>query len=458
LKGEFALFKLKGNEKGEKSWILMKKNDEHATEEDVKLQNKSVKSGKTLAQVAEANGAVVKHPEEDVQPKTKTNPVQLLSTPSKAASKKRPAGKKTASKKTASKKKPGKKVNVKELLGEHFHLARKAAMPQDVIPMLATLIDEPFDNENWIYEIKWDGYRAVAYCNDDSVELISRNLKPFTEKYGPVTGALAEQGLSAVFDGEIVAVDENGLANFQLLQNWQNTASKLQFFIFDIIWLEGYDITSIPLIERKRILNEILPDDHDIIKYSDHVVGSGKDFFKVALSQGLEGIMAKKAASIYKIDERSEDWVKIKVNLRQEVIITGYTQPRNTRQFFGSLLLGVYHEGELKYIGHTGSGFNKKLLESIYNKLQPLVINECPFEKCPKGNMPVTWVKPKLVCEIKFTEWTKDWMARHPIFMGLRTDKKAKDVIIEKAKNMAVEKRRRLKKQLLKLRLKKKAR
>jgi bifunctional non-homologous end joining protein LigD len=173
------------------------------------------------------------------------------------------------------------------------------------------------------------------------------------------------------------------------------------------------------------------------VKYSDHVVGKGNEFFKAAINQGLEGIMAKKANSIYQVKERTKEWVKIKVNQRQEVIIAGYTQPRNTRKFFGSLLLGIYDGDELVYVGHTGSGFNTKSLEMIYNKMQPLVVDESPFPRTPKTNMPATWVRPKLVCEIKFTEWTKDRMARHPIFMGLRVDKKAKEVVFEKAVNMA---------------------
>jgi bifunctional non-homologous end joining protein LigD len=311
-------------------------------------------------------------------------------------------------------------------------------MPKDVVPMLATLVDEPFDNDNWIFEIKWDGYRAVAYCDGKKVELISRNLTPFTGKYYPVTDAFKQQKLKTVFDGEIVAVDERGLAVFQSLQNWQNTPVRLQYFIFDILWLDGYDLTKIPLIERKRILKEVLPEDDEILKYSDHVVGSGKEFFQVAVSKGLEGIMAKRANSIYQIDKRTDNWVKVKVNLRQEVIIVGFTEPRNTRKFFGSLLLGLYDGDELAYVGHTGSGFNTKSLEQIYKKLQPLITEECPFEKCPKGNMPVTWVKPKLVCEIKFAEWTKDRIARQPIFMGLRVDKKAKDVSFEKSVNIAM--------------------
>ena len=431
LKGEFALFLMKA--RGERSWILVKKNDEYATEENVVERNASVKTGKTIAQVAKENGTVPNHPEDEIPTARKQNKLQLSKEPATQKSVKPVAGK-AGSNKAAVKKKA---LNLKELLGDQVSKARKITMPQDVVPMLATLITEPFDNDNWIFEIKWDGYRSVAYCNGETVEHVSRNLKAFTDKYSPVAEALQQLGLNAVFDGEIVAVNEKGLAEFQLLQNWQNTPGRLQFFIFDILWVDGYDITALSLIERKRILKELLPANNEVVKYSDHVVGKGNEFFNVAVSQGLEGIMAKKANSIYQINARSDDWVKIKVSLRQEVIIAGYTQPRRTRKFFGSLLLGLYDGDEIVYIGHTGSGFNTKSLEAIYNKLQPLITTECPFKKCPKGNMPVTWVKPKLVCEIKFTEWTKDRMARHPIFMGLRVDKKAKDVTFEKAINMA---------------------
>jgi bifunctional non-homologous end joining protein LigD len=429
IKGEYALFQMKG--RGERSWILMKKKDEFASDEDITENEKSVKTGKTIVQVAEAHGTTVNHPEAHgkgagkEKKTTKKKPVQLLSDEKRTAVKKKVAPKKSANKKKAQ--------PVKEILGDSFSLAKKSAMPHELLPMMATLTNKTFDNENWLFEIKWDGYRAVAYCNGKNVELISRNLKPYTEKYAPVTRSLKELELKAVLDGEIVAVNEKGLAVFQYLQNWQNTPVHLQYFVFDILWLDGYDLTQIPLIERKRVLSEVLPQDHEVIKYSDHVVNKGKDFFKVALSQGLEGIMAKKADSIYQTDKRTENWLKIKVTLRQEVVIAGFTEPRKTRKFFGSLLLGVYDGDELVYVGHTGSGFTKKSLEQIYKKMQPLVVSECPFENCPKGNMPVTWVQPKLVCEIKFSEWTNDRIARQAIFMGLREDKKPRDVSFEKS-------------------------
>jgi bifunctional non-homologous end joining protein LigD len=434
IKGDYALFQMKA--RGERSWILVKKNDEFASEEDITEKDKSVTSGKTLVQVAEANGTTVNHPDADIKKtSSKRKPVQLLGEQDTEASTK--SGTKKSAKQAPTGK-PGraKPKPAKDVLGESFPLAHKSAMPKDIVPMLATLVDEAFDSDDWIYEIKWDGYRAVAYCDGKNVDLVSRNLTSFTEKYHTVTDAFKQLGLKAVFDGEIVAVDERGMAVFQSLQNWQNTPVRLQYFIFDILWLDGYDLTKIPLLERKRILKEILPADDEVLKYSDHVLGSGKEFFQVAVEKGLEGIMAKKANSIYQINKRTEDWVKIKVNQRQEVVIAGFTQPRNTRKFFGSLLLGLYDGDELVYIGHTGSGFNTKSLEQIYKKLQPLVTKECPFEKCPKGNMPVTWVKPKLVCEIKFAEWTKDRIARQPIFMGLRVDKKPKDVSFEKTVNV----------------------
>lgn len=423
LNGAFSLFQMKG--RGEKSWILAKKKDEFASGEDISLQEQSVKTGKTLVEVAHEHDTEVHHPDAHAPVKRKPSKLKATEAPQpKAAA--RPAARPTTKK----------KVPVRQLIGDN-PAARKADMPRNITPMLATLVDEPFDRANWFFEIKWDGYRAVAYCEDDRVELISRNLKPFTEKYAPVTDALRGLGFQAVFDGEIVAVNEKGLANFQVLQNWQNTPSRLQYFIFDVLWVDGYDITGLPLVERKRILRELLAPEDEVIKYSDHVIANGNAFFKVAVSKGLEGIMAKRAESIYQPDTRTDDWLKIKVNLRQEVVIAGYTEPRRTRKFFGSLLLGVYDGDELVYVGHTGSGFNTKSLEAIYKTLQPLVTDRSPFAQQPKTNMPATWVKPKLVCEIKFTEWTKDRMARHPIFMGLRSDKKASDVTFEKAVNMA---------------------
>lgn len=298
--------------------------------------------------------------------------------------------------------------------------------------MLTTLVDEPFDGENWIFEIKWDGYRAIASFINGKTELYSRNNISFKERYTPVVTALTGFSNNVVVDGEVVALDESGLSRFQYLQNWQkDQQGELVYYVFDLLWIDGYDITHLPLVERKKILQQVLPAG-DIIRFSDHVEEDGKQFFELAKKQGLEGIIAKNKSSTYDFNLRSRNWLKIKAAARQEAVICGFTAPRASRQYFGALILGVYENDELVYAGHTGSGFTEKSLKETWDKVKPLITGKCPFKKKPKTNMPATWVKPKLVCEIKFQEWTQDHIMRVPIFMGLRTDKKPTEVKKEK--------------------------
>jgi bifunctional non-homologous end joining protein LigD len=303
--------------------------------------------------------------------------------------------------------------------------------------MLTTLVDEPFDGKNWLFEIKWDGYRAIGSILNGKAELYSRNNISFNKKYTEVVEALAEWP-DAVVDGEIVTLDEHGHSNFQYLQNWQrDQQGTLVYYVFDILWLDGYNLAQLPLIERKKILQQIIPEG-DTVRYSDHVEEKGGKFFEVAKKQGLEGIIAKKKDSEYETGLRSRNWLKIKTTARQEAVIAGFTAPRSNRQYFGALILGVYEDGKLIYTGHTGSGFNGKSLKDIWSKLEPLITDECPFDEKPKTNMPATWVKPKLVCEIKFQEWTQGNIMRQPIFMGLRTDKKP--IEVKKEKEMTTKK------------------
>ncbi len=304
--------------------------------------------------------------------------------------------------------------------------------------MLATLVDEPFNGDDWLYEIKWDGYRAIGSNINGEADLYSRNNISFKERYTPIAEALKDFANDAVIDGEIVALDEHGNSKFQYLQNWQNSAQgELAYYVFDLLWIDGYDITHLPLVERKKILLQIIPDT-DVIRYSDHIEKTGKEFFEVAKKQGLEGIIAKNRNSVYEINARSRSWLKIKTTARQEAVICGFTAPRASRQYFGALLLGIYKDDKLIYAGHTGTGFNEKTLKETWNKLEPLITDKCPFEKEPKTNMPATWVKPKLVCEIKFQEWTQDNIMRVPVFMGLRTDKKP--IEVKKEKEMPIKK------------------
>ncbi len=293
--------------------------------------------------------------------------------------------------------------------------------------MLAKLHDDIFSDPDWVYEIKWDGYRAVAEVKGDKTRLYSRNGLSFQYEYPVIYDALAKMKADVVLDGEVVALNEHGMPSFQNLQQSRlNEDVVLIYYVFDILYRDGKSLRNLPLLERKAILKQ-LPF-NDVIKYCDHVQGEGEAFFEAAKRQGLEGIIAKRADSTYKEGARSSNWLKIKHMLTDEAVIAGYTEPRGGRKFFGALILGTYEKGKLVYIGHTGTGFDNKTLKELYGKLQPLVTEANPFGEKVRVNMPVTWVKPQLVCNIKFTEITEGGNRRHPVFMGLRTDKAAKDV------------------------------
>lgn len=297
-----------------------------------------------------------------------------------------------------------------------------------IAPMLAHISDKIIDNKDWIYEIKWDGYRAVAEVGKKEIKLYSRNGLSFSMLYPTVAEELKKIKEEAVLDGEIIVLDHHGKPSFQKLQHFdENRSLPIQYQIFDCLSYKGKDITHLTLLERKRIAESLIPKS-DIIKCSDHVVGDGAKFFESVTRLGLEGMMAKRADSLYRKGRRSADWLKVRNHKTQEAIIAGYTTPRNSRKYFGALVLGIYENKKLKYIGHTGTGFTEKLLKEIYNTLQPLVRKESPFENKIPMNTAVTWVEPKTVCAVKFTEITEEGMLRHPVFMGLRIDKIAKDV------------------------------
>jgi bifunctional non-homologous end joining protein LigD len=297
--------------------------------------------------------------------------------------------------------------------------------------MLATLVKEAFDSKEWIFEIKWDGYRALAE-KKRTVQLLSRNGISFNKRFPEVVAELEKLSGQCVLDGEIVILDSKGRSQFQLLQNYQkNKVGTPYYYLFDILSYKGKDLTNLPLTDRRQILQALLKQQKlKYIRFSNSIETKGKAFFQKAKKAGLEGIIAKRKESTYQ-SRRSRDWLKIKSHLRQEVVIGGFTAPRGSRKRFGALLVGVYEKGKLVYAGHVGGGFNTKRLEDLYKQMQKHISPKCPFQNPPIPNAPVTWLKPKLVCEVAFAEWTQDGMMRQPIFKGMRIDKAPKNVVRE---------------------------
>ena len=306
-------------------------------------------------------------------------------------------------------------------------LRKKTPDPIPVLthPELATLVDAPFDDEDWLFEIKWDGFRALTTIDAKRhVTMSSRNGKNFLGRF-PALESIGKsfKGGPVVVDGEIVAFDADGRSSFQLLQNAGE--GKVSYVVFDVLYAEGRDLRSSPLEARKAILERILSPSSTVI-LSKHVVGQGTELFEAAKAQGLEGVVAKRRDAPY-LEKRTRDWVKIKAQLVQECVIAGYTEPGGGRAAFGSLVLGLYDHGRLLYCGNVGTGFDAKTLTMLWKKMKALETRECPFARAPKTRTRAHWIQPTLVGEVGFTEWTHDGSMRHPTYLGLREDKPAKD-------------------------------
>jgi bifunctional non-homologous end joining protein LigD len=272
----------------------------------------------------------------------------------------------------------------------------------------------------------------ISHIINKDVELVTRNLNSYTSKYPQIAKDLLKFKKNIVVDGEIVVLDSGGNPSFQLMQNYLRTMKgTIVYYIFDVLWYNGYNTEKLPLTERKNLLQEIIPKSN-LIFYSDHIEREGKKLFDAAKEKGIEGIVAKQAKSLYYEGIRTRNWLKIKTETRQEAIICGFTEPRGSRLYFGSLILGLYENKELKYIGHTGTGFDYSKLKDMHKLLVKYKQDKSPFKKPPKTNSPVTWLKPVLVCEVKFSNWTDVGIMRHPVFVGLREDKSPTEVVREK--------------------------
>jgi bifunctional non-homologous end joining protein LigD len=310
-------------------------------------------------------------------------------------------------------------------------MSRTSTLPKRLQPMLATLTDAPFDDAGWVFEDKFDGFRMIAEIKNGKVALYSRNGKIISQSYVEVARALEGVKADAVIDGELVAIGKDGVSHFQLLQNALRHEAKLLYCAFDLMFVDGEDLRKQPLLVRKERLKAILPRDK-LIAFSRHRKTSGTKFFAEAERKGLEGIMAKRADSPYASGGRTADWLKIKTAKRQEVVIAGFTAPRRTRPFFGALVLAVRENDAWRYIGHVGTGFSHQTLETLHAKLSKLKAARSPFPAKVKDEGVTTWVRPSLVAEVKFAEWTSKGELRQPVYLGLRADKPAKDVVRER--------------------------
>ncbi len=389
LNGAFALVRIKGD-KGN-AWLLIKKDDEYASKKDILKQNKSVVSGKPIIPRKRGNARA-----------------------------------------KATRKSTGVAQTAKQKIAPVSLAAKKKLEPFK--PMLAKLTDKPFDDPQWLFETKYDGYRAVTVLQHGTVSIYSRNLNLLNKKYPELIHELQSIPHDAIIDGEVVAENKKGKSDFQLLQNRQESyeAHTLRYYVFDLVKLGDHDLAGLTLLKRKKLLEKLLQSVPGLknIRYSKHTVGKGKAFYKEAVKKSLEGIIAKEIDGIYHRGRRSSTWLKIKIQLEQEMIILGFTEPSGSRKHFGSILLGYYKDGELHYAGNCGTGFNELTLASLYKKASAYFTKRSPF-KTEVIRKKVQWIRPKLVCQVRFTEWTRAGSLRHPVYLGLRTDKKASQVTRE---------------------------
>jgi bifunctional non-homologous end joining protein LigD len=386
LRGRYALVRTRS----EKDWLLIKKKDEAADPSfDIEKFTTSVKTGRTKEEIEQGKDAVWSSRREEGA---------------------------------------GGLINLAN--------AETGPMPKTLDPMKAQLGDHPFDNDRWLFEVKWDGVRLIAFIDDGKVSMQSRAGRSVDAEY-PQLQAITRfvNAGQAILDGEVVVLDESGKPSFQLWQNRGRESRALHYMVFDIVYHDGQRLFKVPLEDRKRLLRDVVRDS-DLIKFSDHVIGEGKAFYAAAKQQHLEGIVAKLRDSPYQPGARSSAWMKIKANREQEVVIGGFTAPRNSRKHFGAILVGVYDDGKLVYAGHTGGGFDERTLAALSARMKPLIVKAPPFAgKPPQTNEKPTWVKPELVAEVKFTEWTHDGVMRQPVFLRLRDDVDPRDVHREQARD-----------------------
>lgn len=431
LAGTWTLVRIQGRNGDDRNWLLIKGRDEFArpaSKYKVTVEQPlSVLSGRSLDEIAAASDRVWTSGGE-----------QSNNVPSNNGVKRE---KRTTKHQTLVPRSGMKRATQRQWRSELAALpdARKGASPDRPAVMKATLASEVPEGDEWLHELKWDGYRVLALIRDGKVKLLTRNHHDWTDRFPPVAEALRRVRLDDVLlDGEVVALNDDGVSDFQMLQNSMKGGrnDRLVYYVFDLPYAAGYDLRAVPLVDRKQVLRKLLaehfPGNSGIVRYSDHIQGNGREVFRQTCRLKAEGIVSKRADSRYE-SQRSPAWLKIKCLKRQEFVIGGYTAPRGSRQGFGALLLGYYDQKQLVYCGRVGTGFTQESLEELAERLGEYATRDNPFDQPPrpaecKG---VTWVKPELVAEIEFSGWTQDGRLRHPSFQGLREDKPAKEVTRE---------------------------
>jgi bifunctional non-homologous end joining protein LigD len=401
LRGSFVLVELRGDKQKGRPWLLIKHRDAYIDPEwNLEEHDGSVLSGRDLKQI-----------EEGLPPSGTASGVAATSQPLSSAS-----------------------MNAADLEG-----ARKAKMPKDVRPMLATLADKPFSDPDWLFEIKWDGIRALAFVEDGQVRLQSRTGRDITGQY-PDLRELAKHvdAGTAILDGEIVVLDEDGHSNFERLQSRMNVRSPsaelvrqapVIYYVFDLLYCDGYDLRQTPLIDRKEMLRHLLRSEPPMI-YADHQFEKGKELMEQAGRHGLEGIVGKRLRSVY-TEDRSRSWLKFKITRKLDAVVGGYTEPRGSREYFGALLVGLYDGRHLRPMGGVGTGFDNKSQKTLFDRLEKLRTERCPFEPAPETREQAYWVKPELVAGVKYGSITSERQLRAPVFLRLLDDRDAADCTFE---------------------------
>ena len=331
---------------------------------------------------------------------------------------------------------------------ESLRRRKKTAQPKKIAVELATLTDSYFSSNDWIYEHKFDGVRCIAHKYKGKIRLLSRNYLTMNGEYPELIRLLSKQSAdNFIIDGEIIAVGRKGVSDFQLLQsriNLEDAATiqersqkiTIAYCIFDVMYAGGYDLRALPLLARKKILKRLLKYNKKLV-YTTHKTGNGITYFKEACKKGWEGLIAKKYDSPY-VGKRSKDWLKFKCIMKQELAIGGFTTGRGSRNYFGALLVGYYKQGKFMYAGKVGTGFSQETLRILGTQLQKLEITECPFANYDESPLGVHWVKPRLVAEFQFANWTTSGKLRVGRYKGLREDKAEKDVVKEVAKPISI--------------------